>query len=215
MKRLVINKLDVEDDDGGFHTKHLFQVEGEEAAYSSSEVNFKVYETMNKLIARDEVDAMKVISESIYFDGIKKDSKIPDSAGGNACGRTFPAWEGRAFTDEDRAKQKKIAGWYTFAFGEVTFPGKAPLLVNLRLTGRLSMPFGTVVDSLGRDKAVWPSTLINIKARPLKGKGQFADLTFTIKQTGLEVEEDTEIRTEISKFINEHNDQILNKQKAA
>lgn len=213
--------MQVEDEDGDFKIKHLFQLEGEEAAFSSPTVTFKVFDAQNKLIKRDVNDSNKIVSESVFFEGIRKDTKIPDSTGTNACGRVFPAWidDFKSWSqdkkDAFRAEQKKEAGWYTFIFGEVTFPGKQPVLVNMRLTGRLSVPFGDLTKKLGREKDQWPTNLVEIKAKGLKGKPQFVDLTFDIKQSGLVLDEETTVIQEITDFINAHNDNIILKQKAA
>lgn len=220
MKRLLINPVEREKEDGEWETIHTFQIEGEETTYSSTSVNFKIFEVQNKLIARDPNNASKITSESVYFDGVRKDVKIPDSTGGNACGRVFPSWVDnfKALSKEEqetfKTEQKRKAGWYTFMFGEVTFPGKKPELVNYRLTGRLGITLGKITDEFGREKESWPTNLVEIKAKKLRGKEQFADLTFKVVQEDLICDEYQEFMAEITDFIRAHNENIITKKAA-
>lgn len=188
-------------------TEHLIVIQGEDTEYKSSEVGFRVLEIRHKLIKRDPVDPSKIINESVFFDGVRKDVKIPDKQGGNACGRTFPVWEGvKEFSAEERQKQKQIAGYYTFLFGEVTFPNKKPQLVNFRITPGQLGAWITAQKALPKNKSDWGKLLFNIEVSGEK----YAQLDFALKDKNASNENDAEIREHINAFITEHNEGITN-----
>jgi hypothetical protein len=207
MKRLatIQEKVFLEEEEATV-TKFFFVIQGEEKEYKSASIDFRLLEVSNKLIKRDPVDATKVINESIFFDGVRKGVDIPDKQGGNACGRTFPVWEGvKEFSAEERQRQRGIAGFYTYLIGEVTFPKKKPELVNFRITpGQLKtwIPFAKEFPA----KKDWGTVPFSIKVKGDK----FATLAFTRKGGTASTEEDAALIEQINKFITEHNEGITN-----
>jgi hypothetical protein len=209
MKQLATSLVTKELDEGTI-VAQKFQIRDEEKEYEASKVSFKVLDVRNKLIARDPDDALKVTNETVFFDGVKKDAKIPDKLGGNACGRTFPSWEGvKEFSSAEQQKQKKIAGWYTCLFGEVTFPGKSPVLVNYRLTPRQAMQWGDIQKTLGRDRSTWGKNILELSVTGMKDKPQFAEVSFKVKESNASLECVEELHSLVLDFINKHNDEIL------
>jgi hypothetical protein len=219
MKYLITTKIEKENEDGDVSVKHVFQLKDEEATHTSNVVTFKLFEKKQRLVARGS-DGIAVINESVYFDYPKKDVPIPDAKGGNACGRSFPSWEGvKTFSTERQQEERKKANYYTYIFGEVTFPGKKPELVNFRLTARSAQELDKVFDTsrskANRDtsklnpfeKDTWPSFLLEMK---VKGS-QYADLLFSIKESGLSTGDDEETVAEIAKSIQDFNDYIVGK----
>lgn len=189
-------------------TEHKIVVRGDEENYSADAVKFKPIDSRNKLIAWS-TDGRQVLNESVLFDGIKKDQRIPDKKGGNACGRVFPAWEGVKSFDKDRQTvEKKKAGWYGFLFGEVTFPGKPPVLAVYRITGTQCMDWGKVEKMLGK-RHEWPNTLLEIKAVGRAGKEHLATAEYRIAQSGLEIQGIEGYKDEIESYIKRHNDVIM------
>lgn len=188
---------------------HLFQIKGEEATYASEEVTLRVLAVRNKLIAWD-VEGKTVTNESVLFtlDDLN-DQNIPDKNGGNACGRSFASWnKGSAF---DRAAEGKKAKWYTYLFGEVTFPGKKPVVVNYRLTGSQSMDWGTIEKVIKDDLA---SHLLKLQAVALESNDKFAKPEYSILQSGLDTVDSASV-VAIEEFIQAENDKILDAYHAA
>ncbi|NBW16774.1 MAG: hypothetical protein EBR82_53240 [Caulobacteraceae bacterium] len=204
MKQLTTNYVEVEDES----YKQMFQIRGEEENFSAKTVRFKPYAKVNKIIERDASDPSIVVNETIFFEGVAKGRPIPDKLGGNACGRVFPAWQnGELLTDEQKEAQKNKK-WYDYLFGEVYFDKYPPVLVNLRLTGRLGMHFSSYLKNLGRDNGKWPSTVFELTVRGMKGKPQFAEIDITVAQGGLKLEGTEEVFQLITSYIQEHNDNI-------
>jgi len=215
MKRVITNRVKVEYAPGKFAEEHVFQIAGDEMS-NATEITFKVFDVQNKLIKRDPGDPMKVLAESVYFDAVKKGVTIPDSTGGNACGRTFPSWEDRKFTKADQQTQSKIANYYTYLFGEVTFPGQAPVLANFRMPASVVKEwYNFQPNTLGREKDKWPTYLLTLKVSAQQEKSQFAAVKFSLKDMNLAVEDANTVLEQINKHVQEHNEQIINKQKAA
>lgn len=186
---------------------HRIIIRGEDTEYSAEAVKFKPIEIRNKLISWE--DGKKVSNETVLFDGVRKDQRIPDRLGGNACGRSFPAWEGvKEFPKERQQAEKKKAEWYTMIFGEVTFPGKAPFVAALRITGGQSREWGAVEKMLGK-RSEWPSTLLEVKAVGRQGKEHLATPEYRIVQSGLAIEGLEALKDEIAAYITRHNDYIV------
>ncbi len=187
-------------------TEFFFVLQGEEKEYKSSTVKFKLFDVQHKIIARDPVDPTKVTNETVFFERVEKGVEIPDRNGGNACGRTFPVWEGvKTFSAEERQKQKAKGGYYTFLFGEVTFPGKKPVLVNFRITPTQLGSYLEVQALLGRERAQWPANLLEIEVSGDK----FAELEFKVVEKNLDISEDS-VSEVIQQYIQEHNEEIKN-----
>lgn len=207
MKRLLLNTVQKEGEDGVV-TSHVFQIQGDEAEYSSKAVAFRPYDHQIKLIARDANDPLRVTCETVFAEGVQKGIPLSDTQGGNACGRTFPSWEGRELTKDEQQENRRRAGYYGFLFGEVTFPGKAPIVVNLRLTSKLNQTFSTFQNKeLGRLRSGWPSVLMEMKAKGQSGNPQFSEIIFT-KLEKSEYKPHVEVLEDIELFIEEHNSKI-------
>lgn len=188
-------------------TEYFFVIQGEEAEYKAPEVTLRVLSIRHKLIKRDPVDPAKVINESVFFEGVKKGTQIPDKLGGNACGRTFPVWEGvKEFSAEERQRQKQLAGYYTYLIGEVTFAGKKPVLVNFRITPGQLKEWIDVQKKLPKNKSEWGKILVTAEVFGDK----YAELAFKIKDTNASTDTDNELVEQIEHFINEHNQEITN-----
>lgn len=190
-------------------TEWFFIIRGEEETYKAPSVVMKVLEVRNKLIKRDPVDPMKVVNETVFFEGIQKGVRIPDKLGGNACGRTFPVWEGvKAFSAEQQKYNREQAGYYTYLFGEVTFPDTKPMLVNFRITpGQLREWGEAQKKSLPYKKPEeWGKVLFNLEVSGEK----FAELGFSVADTNASTESDADTRQQIFEFIEQHNEGILN-----
>jgi hypothetical protein len=190
-------------------TEWFFVIQGEESEYKAPSVVMKVLEVRNKLIKRDPVDPMKVVNETVFFEGIQKGVTIPDKIGGNPCGRTFPVWEGvKAFSAEQQKYNREQAGYYTYLFGEVTFPNKKPTQVNFRITpGQLREWSEAQKKSLPYKKPdEWGKVLFSIEVLGDK----FAELEFGVADTNASTESDAEVRQQIFEFIEQHNEGILN-----
>lgn len=207
MKRLITTVVTKEDAEGNSVSKHLFQIQGEDN-FSANIVTFKVYDIQNKIIARDPTNPSTVLSETVYFDQVRKDVVIPDSAGGNACGRVFKS---SGASEADIAASKKASNWYTVLFGEVTFPGSEPQLVNFRMPTFVLKSWYSFQDKIGRDPSLWPSYLLELKAKPQQAKPQFTEVLFSMKDTNLTRENTQPIFDEVNSFIQDHNNNILNK----
>lgn len=214
MKQLMIATVQKQVGEDTLYTP-VFQIRGETEEYSSNTVDFTPYDQQIKLIARDPNDPMKVTGETVYFEGVRKGVPIPDSRGTNALGRSFPSWEGGTpFDIAKRREQARIAGWYPFLFGEVTFPGKTPIMVNFRMTNRVSSLFreSGIEASLGRAKEDWPSKLLTFKVKQ-GATAILPDILFTIKQSGLDLNDTTaDLNRQIAAYIEEHNGQVIDKQ---
>lgn len=185
--------------------EYFFRIK-DEPNYSAEEISFKVLATRNRLLSWS-IEGTTVTKESVFFEGVFKNENIPDSSGGNACGRSFATWEGvKSFDDARRAEENKKARWYTYLFGEVTFPGKAPVVVNYRLTGPQSMSWGAIEKALGKDVG---GALL--KVVPVGGakNDKFVLPEYTILQTGLDTSETKESLAAIEAYIDGENDKIL------
>lgn len=183
------------------------KVEGEEE-YTAEVVKFKPFNLQNKLVARDSAGE-KVINETVYFEGVQKDVPIPDRLGGSACGRTFPSWEGvKSFDKEKQREQSKKATFYKHIFGEVTFPGKKPLVANLRLTPGIFMGSWRDVERQLDSKAALPSFMLKLEAEFLNEEEKYPSIKFSISDRGLPTEDNEDTIAEITKAIQDHNDYI-------
>lgn len=188
-------------------TEYFFVIQGEEEGFKASEVVFRPLTVLNKLIKRDPVDATKVINETVFFDGVKKGVPIPDKLGGNACGRTFPVWEGvKEFSAAERKHQKEQAGYYTYLFGEVTFPGKKPELVNFRITPGQLGAWMDVQKNFPRSKEDWGKETIKIEVFGDK----YAELAMSFISNTASTEDDNSLKANIIEFVEEHNEGITN-----
>ena len=185
-------------------TEYAFKIRGDEAEYSSEEVTFKPLAYFTKLLQWNE-KATAVVNESIYFtmDNFK-DALLEDRLGGNACGRTFKSW--------GKESNPNNAKWYGFIFGEVTFPGKAPVLVNYRITGGQCMDWGAIERVVGRNL---PSTLLKLTAVGREGKTHLATTLYTILQQDLDTSGNEEYTKQIKDFIEEENNKIKDAYRAA
>lgn len=191
--------------------EYAFQIRGEDS--TAEEVTFKVLEVRNKLLKWDDA-GKQVINESVFFamDNFK-DATIPDKLGGNACGRSFPSWEGvKSFDPTRRAEESRKAKWYTFLFGEVTFPGQKPVLVNYRITGTQSMDWASIEKVIGDNLA---GALLKLTAVGREGKDHIATTDYSILQTDLDTSGNDEAIAEINKFIDAENDKILDAHRLA
>lgn len=188
-------------------SEYQLKIRGEEETYSAEEVTIKVLTVRNKLLKWNDAGT-KVLNESVFFEMNNfKDAIIPDRLGGNACGRVFPSWEGvKKFSPERQALEKKKAAWYTFLFGEVTFPGSKPILVNYRITGTQSMDWGAIEKVIGNDVA---AALLKLTAVGREGKKHIATTEYSIMQTDLDTSGNEDALEIIENFIEAENDKIL------
>jgi hypothetical protein len=188
-------------------TEYAFQIRGEEAEYSAEEVTFKVLQVRNKMLKWNDAGT-QVLGETVYFEMNNfKDAMIPDTLGGNALGRVFPSWEGvKKFEQARQVAEKKKAAWYTFLFGEVTFPGKAPVLVNYRITGSQSMDWGAIEKVIGKDL---DGALLKLTAVGREGKEHLATTEYAILQQGLDTTGNTDAHKAILEFINNENEKVI------
>ena len=192
------------------------QVRGEETDYSSEDVTFKVLATYSKLLQWNK-EGNRVLNETVYFEAVPKGVLIPDRLGGNACGRIFPSWQDKkSFSPSERdAANPNNAKWYTFLFGEVTFPGKAPVLVNYRITGNQCFDFGAIEKAIKDKGAKLNQTLLKLSAVPREGKEHLATTEYTILQTDLDASANAGALQQIEEFIEVENGKIKDEHNAA
>lgn len=207
----MTDRIKIEYAPGKFAPEHVFKLADEEL--NSQTITFKLFDVQNKLVKRDPADPNKVLSETVFFDQVRKGVDIPDSTGGNACGRTFPSWEGKKFSPAERQVQSKIANYYTYLIGEVTFPGQQPTLANFRMPSSIVKAWFNFQSNMPKDKAEWPSVLLELTAQAQQEKDQFTAVVFSIKQTGLTIDAEANkpVLKAINDFIQEHNSNIINK----
>lgn len=187
-------------------TEYALQIRGEDKEYSADEVTFKPLAYYTKILQWNEGPTKnKVVNETVYFtmDNFG-DAMIEDRLGGNACGRSFKSW-GKVANPND-------AKWYGYIFGEVTFPGKAPVLVNYRITGGQCMAWGAV-EKVIKDNL--PAALLKLTAVGHEDKPHLSTVAYSILQQNLDTTGNEAALKEVATFIEEQNNKILDEYHAA
>lgn len=143
--KLVIN-TQAKDAEGNRHAIGSWHISGTDKYYDGVAV-FRPVVSTNKLL-RYKVDGENytVAGESTFFDNVREE--IPDTLGTNALGRVF----GKVYSEEERAANRKLAEYYMYVFGLVTFGDSDPEPVLLRVRGGKIMTLGNAFKSIPKGK---------------------------------------------------------------
>lgn len=137
-QKLIIN-ISTVDANGKRIAEHIgkFNILGTDL-YSET-IEFRPLVTMNKLIkmlkskGKDGKEQWRYVNETVFFNNYS--DPMPDTKGGNACGKVFG--DARKMLSGEAAKANNDkAKSYFYAFGMARFPGQDWMLVDFRIGGK-------------------------------------------------------------------------------
>lgn len=214
---LGVNR-ELEDDDGNRLPVGVFRVLFNGNSVFAPTVKFRPFLNTYQYSIYDG-EAQKYVRSSVYTTDIFA-KEIPDSAGGNKCGKVSKK-EFERLTEAEQAAQKKIR-CSRFVFGLVSITGTnnrdeattlADVPVRMKLGGRNFMPFGDTLKGLSDKKLLMLNHNIDLSITKEKiSKTVTSYLVNSVADVATRVDftaENLETLKGFQNYIQKHNDKIM------